>query len=118
MKIRGEWKFGDVSIPGFWIDDVASPDGKRFVATDHGWDKLRAAKCAVALSRCTLRIKGCQFWTYLDSGELHHTGKHGRGHGGSWRDDRETAWTCQSCHQKAERERTGTRWARSVAAEG
>jgi hypothetical protein len=42
--------------------------------------------------------------------DLHHTGKHGRGLSGAFRDDRFVEICCRICHRKAENKRTGTRW--------
>lgn len=111
MKIKGSWEFGGVSIPGYWLFDPYSADKKRFVCTKAGWMKLRSIKCREASGKCQLRLIGCPVDVPFDMGDLHHTGKHGRGIGGSWRDDRETVWIDrQNCHPKAEKQRTGTRW--------
>jgi hypothetical protein len=118
MRIKDSWDFDGVSIPGYWIHDNASPDGLRFRSTKYGWAKLRAAKCEAAESRCQLRLEGCLHWAHINAGELHHTGAHGRGIGGSWREDRETVWTCKKCHEKAESVRQGPRWGSWAVREG
>jgi len=110
IKVKGTIEFDGEKIPGHWIDDPASPDQKRFVATKHGYRKLRIAKCHAALQRCTLQGPGCRIKAPFHAGELHHTGPHGRGSGGSWRDDRHTVWTCRPCHDREEMKRNGLKW--------
>ena len=119
MKVKGHWEFAGVQIPGFWYDDKTSPDGKRFVCTKYGWGKLRSVKCRAADQKCQLRLPGCPINVPFDVGDLHHTGKHGRGIGGLWRDDRETVWIDRkNCHPKAEKERTGSRWSKCENLDG
>jgi hypothetical protein len=107
MKSRGHWEYAGVKIPGHWINDKTSPDGKRFVATAHGWSMLRVAKYRVTGGTCHLRHPGCLVRMTLDSSDLHHTGVHGRGLGGSWRDDRVTEIACRPCHRWKEHRKDG-----------
>lgn len=99
MKIRGEWN----GIPGFWIDDPQSPDGKRWIATHYGWDRVKERVKEIANGRCELNLsencQGANYW--LDT---HHR----RGRGGGKRDDRITILgkrnlmaCCRTCHDSA-----------------
>lgn len=101
MKVKGEWE----RIPGWWLDDLASPDKKRFIATHYGWDQVRERVKEIAKGRCELNLsEHCAGATlYLDT---HH--RRGRGTGGSKRDDR--IWivgvrnlkaVCRPCHDLA-----------------
>jgi hypothetical protein len=101
MKFKGEWE----RVPGWWIDDPASPDGKRFIATHHGWELIQKRVKELANNRCELNLASdCAGHTlYLDT---HH--RRGRGSGGSKRDDR--IWilgirnlksACRPCHSLA-----------------
>jgi len=110
VRVRGDWEFDGQSIPGSWFHDPQSEDGLRFVASKFGYRKLRMAKCHAAYERCTIQGPQCVVKAPLHKGELHHTGKHGRGAGGAYRDDRFTDWTCRPCHDWKEKQRTGSRW--------
>lgn len=101
MKIKGEWE----GIPGWWLDDPQSPDGKRFIATHYGWDQIKERVKEVAHARCELNLSAdCAGYTqYLDT---HH--RRGRGTGGSKRDDRiringirNLLAGCRVCHDLA-----------------
>lgn len=103
MKVKGTWD----GIPGWWIDDPASPDGKRWIATAYGWDKITERVKQEANFRCQLNLADdCQGQTqWLDT---HHR----RGRGGGKRDDRITILgvrnlkaACRDCHQIAKIER-------------
>jgi len=112
MKFKGAWEFDGHSIPGFWIEDGHAPDGKRFEASEHGYRKLRRLHCELNHERCSnAGNRGdCRIKATWHTGELHHTGEHGRGAGGALRDDRYTVWLCRPCHEAEEKKRTGTRW--------
>lgn len=99
MKTKGDWE----GIPGFWLDDSVSPDGKRFIATHYGWDKVKERVKTIANGRCELNLaadcQGSTFW--LDT---HHR----RGRGGGKRDDRifisgkrNLIAGCRACHDLA-----------------
>ncbi len=104
MKVKGTWD----GIPGWWIDDPASPDGKRWIATAYGWDKITERVKQEANFRCQLNLADdCQGrqTQWLDT---HHR----RGRGGGKRDDRITILgvrnlkaACRDCHQIAKIER-------------
>jgi hypothetical protein len=96
MKVPGEWE----GIPGFWLDDPASPDGKRWIATHYGWEKVCQRVKALCQGRCELNLSdNCSIRSHwLDT---HHR----RGRGGGKRDDR--IWilgvralkaACRPCH--------------------
>lgn len=110
MRIKGDWE----SIPGDWIDDPQSPDGKRWIASRYGWEKIQQRTKEVAHGRCELNLAiDCSGATiYLDT---HH--RRGRGTGGSKRDDR--IWIlgkrnllagCRQCHDLARIERKEEIW--------
>jgi hypothetical protein len=101
MKRAGKWE----DVPGVWIDDPASPDGVRFVASHYGWEKIRTRVKEIAKGRCEINLsENCAGRTYwLDT---HH--RRGRGTGGSKRDDRIVIMgkrnllaTCRPCHDLA-----------------
>ena len=105
MKIKGEFEFAGVSIPGHWI-------GSRFIATKYGWKLLRIAKCREAKELCQLNHFGCLLRATLESGELHHTDPRGRGMGGSRRNDVETKWACKPCHAVETEAKSGLRFSK------
>ena len=99
MKRSEHWE----GIPGWMLDDPTSPDGKRWIATGYGWDKIIARVKADANYRCQLNIsEHCQGTSqWLD---VHHR----RGRGGGKRDDRiyivgkmNLLACCRNCHQIA-----------------
>ena len=85
-------------IPGRWIDDSTALDGRRFVASDYGFNKLRARLRTLAQYRCELCGR------YCPRGDLHHV--YGRGLSGGKREDRWKVGTerflkylCRICHE-------------------
>lgn len=103
MKVSGYYE----GVPGHWLDDPASPDGRRWIATAYGWEKIQERVKQECQSRCELNTsEHCQGHSqWLD---IHHR----RGRGGGKRDDR--IWIlgkrnlkacCRACHQLARIER-------------
>lgn len=98
MKIKGLWE----GIPGFWIDDPQSPDGRRWIATHYGWELIQKKLKERARERCELVISdNCQLRTQW--GDAHHV----YGRGGGKRDDRLSMlkYACRNCHAIAKIER-------------
>lgn len=98
MRIKGEWE----GVPGFWIDDDYSPDGKRFVATHYGWEKIEARVKSDAREVCALHTSAnCPGRTQW--GDVHHV----YGRGGGKREDRPVVrgivmlvYGCRPCHNE------------------
>jgi hypothetical protein len=99
VNVKGEWE----GIPGHWLTDPQSPDGRRFIATHYGWDKVQARVRDLCGSRCEMNLSEyCQGRTqWLDT---HHR----RGRGGGKRDDRiyilgkrNLLGVCRPCHDLA-----------------
>jgi hypothetical protein len=87
------------SIPGKYFDDPTAVDGKRFVATPHGWQKIRN----MLNDRAGFKCEECGAMAYF--GDAHHV--YGRGNGGGKRDDRIEVngvrllfWLCRGCHER------------------
>ena len=103
MKIKGTWH----GIPGYWIDDQASIDGRRWIATHYGWEKIQALVKQEAQGRCELNLSdNCASATQW--GDTHHV----YGRGGGKREDRLQVegiqmlkFACRSCHEIAKIER-------------
>jgi hypothetical protein len=103
MKTKGDYE----GFPGWWIDDPASPDGKRFIATHYGWDLIKERVKQEANFRCQLNLsENCQGRSQWQ--DVHHR----RGRGGGKRDDRITILgrrnllcCCRCCHSLAKIER-------------
>lgn len=97
MKTKANYELSDgTKIGGHFIEDPTMPDGQRFVATPHGWQKLTAWGHQ--------NVTSCACGPHTGT-EWHHI--YGRGAGGSRRDDRPRVdgkpnllWVCRPCHSK------------------
>ena len=94
--MRHDWE----GIPGKWVEDPTSVDGRRFVASKRAsrqlWDRMRES----AGNRC----EWCK--DHCSSGERHHI--FGRGMGSGKREDRPyvrgirfVVYICHRCHESA-----------------
>ena len=110
MKWKETWE----GVPGFYVDDPQSPDGRRWIATHWGWGIVQERVKELAHNRCELNLAiDCAGVTrYLDT---HH--RRGRGAGGAKRDDRivilgkrNLLAACRSCHDLAKIERKEEIW--------
>jgi hypothetical protein len=101
MRIKNSWQ----GIPGYWYDDAASPDGKRWIATREGWKRIQEKVRGLASGRCELRTSANCIGVSL-SLDIHH--RLGRGMGGGKREDRIFVVgvrilkaCCRPCHDQA-----------------
>jgi uncharacterized protein YlaI len=95
MPITESWR----GVPGKYIDDPTAIDGKRFVASIHGWRMIVSLVRNIANGRC----QSCGVGT--TNGDSHHV--YGRGAGGSKREDRANVngttfliYLCRLCHER------------------
>ena len=93
------------SLPGRFLQDPTSPDGRRWIATRESNRVIRSIIRELADSFCELHeSSGCWGWTPLESGHAHHAIH--KKLGGSFTDDRIWVagkrirfWTCATCHK-------------------
>src|SRR5216684_1878653 len=107
--VGGEYNFTyggkDYSLPGRFLQDPASPDGLRWIATRESGRVIRKLVCEMANARCELKTSPqCLKWAPLRNGDPHHV--HHKKMGGANTEDR--IWvngervricTCKNCHR-------------------